>query len=144
MAATLTFDVAVFRAQYPEFTNPPFTDAVLIGYWETATCFVSNKNCGSLRGACRLRALYLMVAHLCAIYNIIAAGQTPGQVQGATIDKVSVTLTPPPNPSQWAWWLGTTPYGAQLYALLQVRSVGGWYIGGLPETSAIRKVAGIK
>jgi hypothetical protein len=84
-----------------------------------------------------------MTAHLAAISVLIAAGQIPGLVQNATIDKITVGLTPPPIPNQFQWWLNITPYGQQLLAMLQVNSVGGFYIGGLPERSAIRKVYGI-
>lgn len=96
-----------------------------------------------LEGECRYRALTLLTAHLAALGVLIAAGQVPGLVQTATVDKVSVSLTPPPILTQFQWWLSLTPYGQQLLALLQVASVGGIYIGGLPEISAFRKVGGI-
>ncbi|OWK47571.1 hypothetical protein FRUB_01270 [Fimbriiglobus ruber] len=41
---------------------------------------------------------------------------------GATIDKISVTLEPPPAPNAWQYWLQSSPYGQQLLALLQVVS----------------------
>lgn len=84
-----------------------------------------------------------MTAHLTALSDLAAQSQTPGYEQSATIDKVSVSLTPPPNKNQWQFWLNTTPYGMQLLALLQSKSAGGFYIGGLPETAAFKKVAGI-
>lgn len=145
MAAILTFDVVQFRIDYPEFTDPPYSDADLQRCWNTATCYISNQNCGTLSGECRQLALNLMTAHLCTIANLAAsgAGQVSGLVQSATIDKISVSQTPPPLKSQWQWWLSTTIYGQQLFALLQARSVGGFYAPGLPETSAFRRVGGI-
>ena len=140
MASTLSFNVEAFRALYPAFAATPPTDATLQAYWDAATCYISNKNCGSLRGNCRQQALNLMTAHLAALSVIIAAGQTPGQVQSSTIDKISVTLTPPVQDNQWQWWLGTTPYGQQLLALLQVRSAGGFFFGGRFEPLAIRRI----
>ena len=140
----ITFDITVFRAQFPAFANESqYPDAMLQGYWDSATCYVSDMNYGWLQGPCRAQALNYMTAHLAQLFTQITAGNTPGQVQSATIDKVSVSMTPPPNPNQWQWWLGLTPYGQMLLGLLQAKSVGGWYVGGLPESSAFRKVWGI-
>lgn len=144
MAAVLTFDAAAFRAFYPQYSNvEAYPNATLQAYWDAATCFISARNCGDLTGDCRVKAIWLMMIHLMTIGSTVAAGDTPGQVQSATIDKVSVSLTPPPIPNQWQWWLGTTPYGAQLLALLQVKSAGGFYVGGAPEIMSIRKGGGI-
>jgi hypothetical protein len=146
MSAVITFDVELFRLQCPEFANETtYPDALLQGYWDTAICYVSNVNYGYLRDDCRLRALNFMTAHLAKLYLIITTNpnQTTGQMQSATIDKVSVTMTPPPQKDQFQWWLGLTTYGQMLLALLQVKSVGGMYVGGLPERSAFRKVGGI-
>ena len=143
MPAILTFDVSSFRTQFPAFGSPlGFPDATLQMYWDMGTNFVSNINAGVLNGAGRQLALNLMTAHLTALSVLIASGQTPVIVQGSTIDKVSVTLTPPPVQSQFRWWLNTTPYGMELLTLLQVRSAGGFYIGGAPELSAFRIVGG--
>lgn len=143
--AILTFDVAAFRLEFPAFGNPAqFSNMTLQGYWDFATQYVSDvANFGSLKGAGRQLALNLMTAHLTALSVVIASGQVPYLVQASTIDKISVTLTPPPIKNQWQWWLSTTPYGAALLALLQVRSVGGFYIGGRPELAAFRKVGGV-
>ncbi len=140
----ITFDVSLFRQQFPAFSNSAtFPDAMLQMYWDMATCYISDCDYGWLNDGCRLLAINLMTAHLTALSVIIAAGETPGIVNSATIDKITVSLTPPPIPNQWRWWLNTTPYGAQLLALLAANSAGGFYIGGLPELSAIRKVGGI-
>lgn len=139
-----TFDVTSFREQFPQFADPlEFPDAVLQGYWDAAICYISPYDYGYLQGDCLQRALNLMTAHLTALSVLIADGQNPGFAESATIDKISVSLQPPPAKTQFDWWLGTTPYGAQLLALLSSASVGGFYIGGLPEQAAIGKVAGI-
>jgi hypothetical protein len=140
----ILFDVDIFREQMPAFANATtYPDNTIEMYWDMATCYVSDLNCGWLAGDCRRLAINYMTAHLLALSVLIAAGQTPGLVQTSTIDKISVGLTPPPLKNQWQWWLMTTPYGAALQALLAARSVGGFYIGGLPERSAFRKVGGI-
>lgn len=138
-----TFDVTTFRVQYPSFSNATlFPDVVLQQYWDAATCYISNSNYGNLGTCCTPLALNLMTAHLTQLSTIIANGQVPYLMQNATIDKVSVGLTPPPVPNQWQWWLNQTAYGQQLLALLKALSVGGFYAGGLPERDAFRKVYG--
>lgn len=141
---TISFSVALFRSQFAAFANATtYPDATLQGYWDAAACYVSDTDYGYLSGNCRLRALNLMTAHLTALSDRIASGENPSMVSASSIDKVSVTLTPPPVKSQFQWWLSTTPYGAQLFALLQSKAVGGFYVGGLPETAAFRKVYGV-
>jgi uncharacterized protein DUF4054 len=138
------FDVTKFRLTYPAFADPlKYPDALLQQNFDFSGCYVTNDNYGWLRGDCRYNALTLMTAHLTALYDINKSGQIAGQIQDATIDKISVSLTPPPNPNEWQWWLSQTGYGQQLLALLQVNSAGGFYIGGLPEKSGFRKVGGI-
>lgn len=131
MATVFEFNVATFRAQFPAFaSDTTYPTPLLQGYWDMAIEYISDVNYGYLRDGSRALALNLMTAHLAALFTLINAGETPGQIQGATVDKVSVTLTPPPNKNQFDWWLGLTSYGAQLLALLQMKSVGGFYITG--------------
>lgn len=142
--AIITFDVLAFRAMYAAFANQGcFPDVMLAMYWDQATAYVSNKNYGWMRGVKRELAINLMTAHLVALSQLIANGENPGVVTGATIDKVSATLAPPPLKNQWQYWLSTTPYGAQLLALLQVSSVGGWYTGGSPTRAGFNGAGGI-
>ena len=141
--AIITFDVDLFREQFPAFADPLiYPDVMLQMYWDMAICYISDEDYGWLKGACRLLALNLMTAHLIASANLIIAGQTSQLIAGATIDKISVSLTPPPLRNQWQWWLSTTPYGLQLWALLQANIVGGFYVGGLPELAGFRRVGG--
>jgi hypothetical protein len=143
-AVILTFDVTTFRQQFPAFSNDTtFPDAMLQMYWDMAISYISDVgNYGWLQNTNRQLALNFLTAHLVALSVIIAAGQVTGLMQTATIDKISVGLTPPPLPNQWQWWLNQTPYGQQLLALLAVNITGGLYVGGLPELSAFRKVGG--
>lgn len=129
----LLFDATDFRAQIPAYMNPVmYPDTVLQQYWNGAVNYISDwGQCGRLRCESRRYAINLMAAHLIFLAGLVQQGQTPGLMQSATIDKVSVALTPPPLPNQWQWWLNGSPYGAQLLALLQVRSVGGGYSPGI-------------
>jgi len=128
----IQFVSTTFRALFPAFANQvAFPDEALQIYWNTATDYINNRRggawCGWLKYSQQVLALNQMTAHLAALNQMIASGQTPGMETAATIDKISVTLTPPPLPNQWEWWLGTTPYGQQLLALLKSASVGGAY-----------------
>lgn len=137
---TLVFDVAFFRHAYPEFGNSAvFPDATLQLYWDQATTYISNNNCGWLHDLARQRALNLMTAHLGKIQLLNKQGEVPGIITNAQVDKVQIQLEPPPLPNQWQWWLNTTEYGQELLALLQVRSVGGFYTpAGQSVLSAFR------
>jgi hypothetical protein len=140
----ITLDIAAFRALFTAFANTTtYPDATITMFWDTATNYVSNADYGELNGSSREYALQLMTAHLLALQAIVNRGQTPSMVNSSTIDKISVSLTVAPVKNQWQWWLNLTAYGQQLLALLQVKAVGGLYIGGLPERAAFRKVGGI-
>lgn len=145
--STITLDPAALRALFPQFADPAkYPDAALTIQYGMATGYVSADTYGDMPVAARTNALYLMTAHLLALGIIIAQNNYSGQVgivQGAVVDHVQITLTPPPVKSQWQWWLNTTPYGAQLLGLLEAQAAGGFYVGGLPERAAFRKVGGI-
>jgi hypothetical protein len=127
----ITFDYETFVAQIPAYSNPTtYPEATIQAFWNTAIYYVTNvNNCGGLTNDQRVYAINLMTAHLMYISGLIAGGQVPGLMQSATIDKVNVSLTPPPLRNQWQWWLSVSPYGQQLMGLLQVNSVGGYYTG---------------
>lgn len=144
----ITLVIADFRALFPQFANSTtFPDVAIQMQFDLATSYVSADTYGCMPIAARTHALYLMTAHLLALGVIIAAGGytgRPGIATASRVGDVQVTVEAPPfGTSQWRWWLNTTPYGGQLVALLDVQSVGGFMIGGLPERSAFRKVGGI-
>lgn len=144
MPPAIQFSIDNFRLVYKAYSNPiTYPDQLLSASYVDATCYVSDQNGGCFVGGMnnqqRAKALNLMTAHLLAIGDLIAAGYTPGVVTAATIDKVSVTLQPPPVKNQWQQWLQTTPYGQQLLALLQLAAAGGTYLSiGLPARAGLR------
>lgn len=139
-----TFDPIAFRLQFPAFAdNTLFPTVVLEQYWDWATCYIDPNDLGRWAGKCLQLALNLMTAHLTQQSSEISQGQNPYVLNGATIDKVSVVIQAVPAKNQWGLWLSTTAYGQQLRALLQVKSVGGAYVGGTPESAAFRRVGGI-
>lgn len=144
---TIALDIPTFRALYPQFADADaFPDAALNLQYGLACDYVSADTYGDMSIAARTNALMLMLAHLLALGVIIAKGNyqgQPGVVTASSVGDVSVTLQPPPQRDQWRWWLNCTPYGAQLVALLDVQSAGGFFVGGLPERSAFRKVGGV-
>lgn len=133
-----------FRIEFPAFANTmSFPMATLQMYWTMGNSYVANSNLGRLNGANRQYALDLMGAHLTQI-SVIMSGDNYNAItyvpSGATIDKVQISLDPPPKPNQWQWWLNITVYGQGLLALLQANSVGGFYVpGNPPERTAFRK-----
>ena len=144
---SITFDPVAFRVQFPQFADSTtYPNATLQAQFDIGTFYVSSDTYGDMTQATRAYALNCMTAHLLALAAIIAAngyqGQ-PGIVTGSRVGDVQVTLQPPPERGQWRWWLNTTPYGAQLIALLDAQAVGGFFVGGLPERAAFRKVGGI-
>ncbi len=144
---TLTFNAATFRVLFPQFADPAkFPDVKLQADFDMATAYVSPDTYGDMPAPARGQALNLMTAHLLALGVIIASGNysgQPGIVIASRVGDVQVQMQPPPERGQWRYWLNLTPYGAQLVALLEAQSVGGFYVGGLPERAAFRKVAGI-
>jgi hypothetical protein len=142
----VVFDATAFRAQNPAYADPTaYPDATLQQYWNNATNYISDANSGVLGALVDAQlqfAINLMTAHLLFLSGLVLRGVSPGFVTQSTIDKISVSLQAPPEKNQWQWWLNLSPYGQQLLAMLQARSAGGFYIGGLPELGAFRKVGG--
>lgn len=136
-------DVAAFRVSFPAFASEQaYPDATLQLRFTEATLYLGAYDGCVLSGDRLQLALNYMTAHLLASGALIAAGETAVVVTGATIDKVQVQMAPPPAADMWQWWLLTTPYGAQLWALLKLRAAGGFYVGGSFERAAFRKAGG--
>lgn len=137
----INFQYAAFVQNYPQFVDDILYSAQMLQHcWDDATTIISNRIGGrGLTLAQRTRALNLMTAHLAVLNTQATSGQVTGLVQGATIDKVNVQLTPPPETNQWQWWLNQTQYGQQLLAMLQVAAVGGFFAGGFPTTFTLRR-----
>jgi hypothetical protein len=145
------YDDALFRAQFPEFADTTkYPEALLSGYWDMAANFISPVDCpfNILNGGALALALNYMTAQLLTLGQQALANATPGSDQGgfivsAKIGEIIIAKLPPPAANTWQWWLGQTPYGQALLAMLQVLSVGGLSIGGLPERQSFRKAGGL-
>lgn len=126
------YNDAQFRAAFPAFASTTTYPAALLQlYFDRAGFYVANSNYGLLfRIGATLHCLYLLTAHLAQIGQQISLGQTSGIVVSATIEKITVEIQQFQYPNQWQIWLASTEYGKQLLALLQVQSVGGFYVPG--------------
>lgn len=144
----MDFDLDLFRAQFSVFAN---TDTVLLSVmFDVAKNFIDDRDCPCrmLSGKSLLYALNAMTAHLLYLDKQNKADADDGGSQGgfissASIGDVSVSKLAPPAKDMWDWWLGQSPYGQALLALLKTVSVGGISIGGMPERLGIRKVGGV-
>ena len=145
MTNTVTFDPVAFRQAFPQFANTTcFTDGQLSMWFDLATAYISAEDCSCymLTGPARVQALNLLTAQMGFLFDLASKGETPAVMKSATIDKVSVTVEPPPSDSAFQWWLGLSPYGQTLLGLLSMLGAGGFYVGGLPERAAFRRVGG--
>lgn len=143
---THTLDITKFRALFSEFANDVKYPDVLLQTWYTvAGEYLSLEDYASgLNGNTLDLALMQLTAHLMKSSVILTGGKgAPMVVTSATVDKVTVSTLPPPIKSAWEYWLSTTPYGLQLWALLSMRSAGGYVYGGSCELSAFRRVGGM-
>jgi hypothetical protein len=123
-----------FRTQFTAFANAQtYPEPTLAAYYMAAGYYIENSNYGPLAcsGATPF-ALNLMTAHLAQLGSQIVDGTGSGVVVAAAIDKINVTIQEFQYPNQWQYWLASTEYGKQLLALLQVQSVGGFYVPGGP------------
>jgi hypothetical protein len=143
--AAHAFDLAQFQAMFPELAAVP---GVLDGtYWTMATGFMTSTDGIIMAGASLQLGLNLMTAHLAKLIGTAGAsassGTAGGPITSATQGSVSIAFAPPPFKTGWQFWLSSTPYGLQLWALLQVQSAGGLYIGGSLDRASFRGAGGV-
>lgn len=140
-----TLDITAFRALFPMFmSESKYPDVVLNGMYGFAGSYISQADSvtGGLSGASLDLALQLITAHLCVIWRRMNKGEVSRPLLNASVDKVSAAVQPPPTRSGWEYWLASTDFGVQLWALLTVKAAGGWSVGGSPERCGFRRVGG--
>jgi len=138
-------NIPEFRAIFPAYSDAgKCPDSKIETYWELAQSYISAEDGPLLSGPPLQSALNFMTAHLMYIMDMVGDDENgaTGVLTGSTVDKVQIQVAPPPFKDGWQFWLSQSPYGQQFWALLDVRSAGGWYIGGRPERRAFRKVGG--
>lgn len=136
-----SFDLPSFQAAVPPLaaTDP----TVLASTFGNASIYLNPNDGCLLTGNVLQLALNLLTAHLLQISNTLTSGAVAAPIAGATEGSVAITLVPPPAVSGWQFWLASTPYGQQLWALLSMQGAGGFMIGGSLERRAFRKAGGI-
>src|SRR5690348_18385636 len=105
----IVFDYPTFQLQIPQYSNPEiYPEQMISNFWTIGSNYMQTEVGFVLNAAGRTLGLNLFAAHLIYLQGLIQAGQVPGMVTGATVDKVNVTLTPPPLPNQFQWWMNLT------------------------------------
>lgn len=146
-----SLDIPTFRLAFPAFADPvAYPDERLNVVWGLAVGYLGDADGVLLNGAAKQSALNFLTAHLLFLSTLTQPGGSGGSVGGASggvltdaqVDKVRVSFAPPPFKDGWEWWLAQSPYGAELWALLRLKSAGGFYVGGNPERNAFRRVGG--
>jgi hypothetical protein len=114
-----------FIAQFPEFAQTDNIELMIgraLNYIRPYSCFCGDE---------RVYIIFLLTAHLLSQQNAIAQGDSTGGIQtGASIDRVSVSIAPPPFSNGWEYWLNQSKYGQELLALFQLKIATPGYVGG--------------
>ena len=133
MCNVVDFTVVNFLRDFPEFSD--MERNILHLFLRRTKAYISTENYGVIQGDSRLLACELMLAHLLTIYRSIHDNdQTQAvSVSSASIQNVSVSLTPPQNRTQYEFWLNLSIYGTQLWSLLTAKTPCGFYIQGTPQ-----------
>jgi len=120
-----TFVAADFRAMFPVFTDPPFTDGMLQAAFDISTTFLRNDGSSPVKTvALQTRLLYMLTAHVSVLlYGADGTGASlVGRVASASEGSVSVSTDFPQNPN--SAWYTQTQYGAMYWqATMAYRTV---------------------
>jgi hypothetical protein len=114
--AVVAFDLAGFRARYPEFVT--LTDPLLGAYFAESTIYLDNTDSSIVTDLVRRSLLLnMLTAHVAAL-NSGVNGQPPagivGRVNTASEGSVSVSAEMGPPSGSSAWFL-QTKYGAAFW-----------------------------
>lgn len=147
MSNPIPFDETLFRTQFPAFADTTtYPSALLQMWWDEIGCWIEDGGQGGiLHGDCTVAAMNMLLAHFLELSlknKSNGKSKQGGYKTSSSIDKVSVAYLAPPNQDQFSWWLNQTNYGAMLASFLEMKAVGGFHVGGLPERTGFRKVRG--
>lgn len=139
----MDLNITTFRANFPLYADETtYTDMTLESEYEIGKCFIADNDC-TFPEKCREYALQLMLAHLTYCSDESNAGNNSGVIQSANEGDVSVSFAVPDISDPWHNWMNLSPFGKKLLAMLSAQSVGGFYVGGLPERKGFRKIGGV-
>lgn len=114
-----------FIGQFPEFAEAQnielYIDRALL-YFDRHCWFCKNR---------KQYAVFLLAAHFLALQDNINSGENAGGIQtGASIDRVSVSIAPPPFSDATDYYFNQTVYGQEFLAFLDMIAVLPGFIGG--------------
>jgi hypothetical protein len=135
----MTFDIPAFQAAFPAFAD---ADPATIQLWVN---IVQESPMASWFACTTVTQQQLIVAHIGYLLtnaNTVHNSQGGGAVVSATEGSVSASFVAPPVKDGLEFYLSGSTYGQMLWAMLNISSAGGVYVGGLPERHAYRKVGG--
>lgn len=129
----MELDITTFRELFSAYSDETeYPDATLEQWYEIGKCYIKDSDC-VLDEDCREQALMAMLAHLLYINDLASEGETARVISSASEGDVSVSLIDPPSSSFFSYWLNSSPYGAQILAMLKIAFAGGGYAGGMPR-----------
>ncbi len=107
--AIVSFDLAAFRARYPEFAAS--ADALVQACWSEGTIYLDNTDASVVTDVVR-RAMFLnmLAAHILKL----AASTLVGRISQATEGSVTVSAEMGPASGTSAWYM-QTQYGASYW-----------------------------
>ncbi len=139
----IDLNIQTFRATFPLYADEvTYPDVLLNAQYEIGKYYIADNDCTMVEN-CREYALQAMLAHLLYIRDQVNSGNNVGVITSASEGEVSVSLATPVVDDEWHYWFNSSPFGRELIALLEVQSVGGFYVGGNPERRAFRKAGGV-
>lgn len=116
MSGVVVFDVAGFRARYPEFAS--VADATLEAYFQEATIYLDNTERSRVQDLAQRRVLLnMLTAHIAALNSGVggqAASPLVGRINSASEGSVSVSVDMGPSTGSSAWFQ-QTKYGAAFW-----------------------------
>jgi hypothetical protein len=108
--AIVAFDIAAFRARYPEFVS--VSDQALNDYFSEATIYCNNTDASRVADV-SIRAVFLnmLTAHIADLSKRAQTAPLVGRITEATEGSVSVRAEMAPADGSSAWFM-QTQYGA--------------------------------
>ena len=133
----ITITVEQFRTAFPAFTQELYPDSLVEQIISQSYCYVSNYGNPNNPCPCRVLMIELMTAHL--LYLTYQAQQTMqnggsslsmGLVQRSKVGEVEISMAVPTSGlTVFRAWLLQSPWGQQLFGLIQSHNMPLFYGG---------------